>query len=98
MNSGFKNKKGTSDRDCKCGSWKNHWNNYSGTLWPNKCCVYGCENKATLGAHVINGEDRSETIVPMCDGCNKVEETFYLKNGTVGVSANVADTCGRQNR
>lgn len=27
---GWKNKAGTQDRKCKCGSWKQHWINNSG--------------------------------------------------------------------
>ena len=31
MNStGWKNKVGTAERACKCGSWKNHWIKFSG--------------------------------------------------------------------
>lgn len=36
---GWKNKVGTQDRECKCGSWKQHWINFSGKKWPEKCSV-----------------------------------------------------------
>ena len=34
-NKGWKNKNGTSNRTCNCGSWKNHWINNSGEKWPS---------------------------------------------------------------
>ena len=37
--SGWKNKVGTADRACKCGSWKNHWIKFSDKAWPAKCSV-----------------------------------------------------------
>ena len=32
ITTGWKNKSGTKDRQCKCGSWKIHWMNYSGQM------------------------------------------------------------------
>ena len=45
---GWKNKGGTGVRSCKCGSWEQHWLNYSGKSWPTQCSVFGCSNQATL--------------------------------------------------
>jgi len=89
---GWKNKNGTGERDCKCGSWKNHWINFSGKKWPDECSVDGCKKKPDLGAHVINPDVSGEKIVPMCDSCNKKTEAFSLKSITV-VSANTTETC-----
>jgi hypothetical protein len=88
----WKNKNGTGEKDCKCGSWKNHWVNFSGEAWPDLCSVVGCEEKPTLGAHVINPNVSGEKIVPMCDSCNKKNISFALKSIVV-VSANTAETC-----
>ena len=93
----WKNKKGTGDRSCKCGTWKQHWINRSGKDWPTFCSVNGCINKATLGAHVINSKVSGEKIVPMCESCNKLTDEFDLTNGTTVVSANVSETCGKNN-
>lgn len=30
ISTGWKNKVGTAERACKCGSWKNHWIKFSG--------------------------------------------------------------------
>ena len=95
MNANWKNKKGTGDRNCKCGSWKNHWINFSGKPWPSECCVNNCKEKPTLGAHVFHPEISGERIVPMCTQCNKIEVTFGLKSNTILVSANTSSTCDR---
>lgn len=91
--SGWKNKGGTADRACKCGTWKQHWLNYSNKQWPTSCSVSGCTNKPTLGAHVINPDVTGERIVPMCDSCNKLKSSFSLKVDVVCPSANKSETC-----
>ena len=90
---GWKNKIGTGTRNCKCGSWKEHWINYSGKTWPDQCSVVGCENNAILGAHVINPNVSGEKIIPMCDSCNKKVDDFSLKVNTTTVTANKTETC-----
>lgn len=92
---GWKNKKGTSDRVCCCGSWKQHWINITQKQWPEECSVKGCTCKPTLGAHVINSSVKGERIVPMCDSCNQIEGEFELKDNTSCPSANVSETCGK---
>ena len=92
----WKNKNGTGDRTCSCGSWKQHWINYSGRSWPDECSVSRCANKPTLGAHVINSKVPGEKIVPMCDSCNKKTEYFDLKNNTILVNANKSETCEKE--
>lgn len=89
----WKNKKGTGERFCSCGSWKNHWMNFSNEPWPNECSVFGCTNKPTLGAHVFRTDNSKEMIVPMCAACNKKEDEFLLKNCAKCVSANKSETC-----
>lgn len=90
---GWKNKRGTADRACKCGTWKQHWLNFSGETWPTSCSVGGCTKAPTLGAHVINPDVTGERIVPMCDSCNKLSDDFSLKGGVSCPSANKSETC-----
>lgn len=92
---GWKNKVGTGDRECKCGSWKQHWINNSGKAWPEKCSVAGCDNKPTLGAHVYNPDVIGEMIIPACDSCNKKTSEFSLKVGVTLVPASKQKTCGK---
>lgn len=91
----WSNKNGTSDRTCKCGTWKEHWMNFSNKAWPITCSVKGCTNKPTLGAHVINQSVAGEKIIPMCNSCNGISGTFGLIGGVNLPSANIAETCDK---
>lgn len=91
----WKNKKGTANRTCSCGSWKKHWMNFSTEPWPLFCSVEDCLNIATLGGHVINSSSRTEYIIPLCDKCNKRDDVFSIEEDTIFVPANVSETCGR---
>lgn len=91
---GWQNKNGTSDRECKCGSWKQHWINCcKPDTWPSSCSVEGCLNSPVLGGHVINHHVEGEKIAPLCDSCNKRIDHFDLKPNRKYPSANKADTC-----
>ncbi len=92
---GWKNKKGTAQRSCKCGSWKQHWINCSRRKWPATCSVLGCSNIATLGAHIYNTDPKvtGEYIIPACDKCNSLNGEFSLKKDAYPVSANKQATC-----
>ena len=94
----WKNKGGTSKRDCKCGSWKQHWINNTSESWPSKCSVEGCNKSATCGIHVINSNVEGEQIAPACGSCNQLEEEFNLKGGITVVSANKSETCEKQRK
>ncbi len=91
----YRNKKGTSDRQCNCHSWKQHWINFSRKKWPAKCVVLGCNNAAKLGAHITKQGERKEYIIPACESCNQSSSAFYLKQGACLVSANQSETCGK---
>jgi len=90
---GWKNKKGTANRSCNCGSWRLHWINNSKKPWPLVCSILSCTNTATLGAHIINSNVSGEYIVPTCDSCNKLIGEFDLKGGVLLVPANKQKTC-----
>lgn len=91
--SGWQNKHGTSERNCVCGSWKNHWINVSGNSWPKTCIVSDCSNAPSVGAHVINSKVKGEKIAPMCKSCNNSDDSFSLKGGRTLVNANKSETC-----
>lgn len=90
----WKNKSGTADRNCTCGTWRQHWLNYSNRSWPSYCSVLGCSASSTLGAHVYNANVAGEKIIPMCSPCNGLSSEFDLKNDVRLVSANKSETCG----
>lgn len=91
--SGWKNKNGTSDRDCKCGTWKQHWINFSKKDWPSSCRVSDCNSAATLGAHIYHADVAGERISPMCNSCNGLSGSFSLKGSTNLPSASTSETC-----
>lgn len=89
---------GTSYTTCKCGSWLDHWKNFSRQVVPNYCPTYGCIERPEVGAHVQkeNSSDRSWYIVPLCKKCNaKTGGSLEIDNNISLVSANVSLTCGR---
>ncbi|WP_157833386.1 hypothetical protein [Selenomonas ruminantium] len=91
---GWKNKGGTSDRNAPGGSWKQYWQkNTNGQKWPEYCCVEGCYEKATDGAHMYcPSVDRREWIIPTCHFHNMQKGSeLTLKNSTPSplISANV---------
>lgn len=93
-----KNINGTSQRTCKCGSWLDHWKNYSGQSLPRFCAEETCIDKPEVGAHVQkdSSTDRSWYIVPLCKKHNAKSESLDLVDFIKLASANVAATCGRK--
>ena len=92
--SGWKNKIGTTDRACSCGTWKNHWLQCSDKPWPAYCSVYGCLHPPSLGTHIVNLSVSDQQIVPMCSSCNRLDLIFNLNVGVTSVSANKSKACG----
>ena len=63
---------------------KQHWLQYSGRNWPQRCCVYGCSSNAVDGGHVkISGHIFSWYIVPMCASCNRYVRLYKHFGGTL---------------
>jgi hypothetical protein len=93
-----KNINGTSARTCRCGSWLQHWKNFSKTAISQYCYEKKCVGKPEVGAHVQkdNSTDESWYIVPLCMTHNaKTGESLELVDSAVLVSANVSLTCGK---
>lgn len=90
-----KNINGTSQNSCSCGSWLQHWRNYSGQQ-ANICRAAGCSRSDLAGAHVQKdvNYDNNWYIVPFCTMHNRTSDTIELVAGTVLVSANKKATCG----
>lgn len=96
----IQNANGTAERECSCGSWIGHWELFSG-LVADTCSVEGCQELATVGAHVLRPKAENEAykthayIVPMCASHNgKHGERFRSKENVTFVWANKAETCG----
>lgn len=96
-----KNANGTTERSCSCGTWLDHWKNYSKKS-AGTCSVSGCDKQATVGAHVTRPNAKGNEyrtapyIIPMCSSHNgKHGETFSSKDSATFVWANVQETCER---
>jgi hypothetical protein len=92
-----RNINGTSQNICKCGSWLNHWENFSGQALPTLCPEARCTQKPEVGAHVQKDSsvDSSWYIVPFCKTHNgETGRSLDLVDIKL-VSANVSGTCGK---
>jgi hypothetical protein len=93
-----KNINGTGDRACKCGSWLDHWKNFSGQPVPNWCPEQSCTQKPEVGAHVQkdSSTDSSWYIVPLCKTHNgETGKSLNVSDSVALVSASVSVTCGK---
>src|SRR5438477_28360 len=87
---------GTADNICHCGSWLEHWKNFSGQALSNHCAEIYCMNKPEVGAHVQKDDptDKNWYIVPFCKGHNgETEKALTISDTVKLVSANVCETC-----
>lgn len=94
------NVNGTSENNCRCGSWLDHWKKYNSgrQTVPTHCPVNGCYNEVEVGAHVQKDSysDKNWYIVPLCNAHNKQTRGSLDVSDTVALaSANVSLTCGR---
>jgi hypothetical protein len=92
-----KNLNGTSENDCSCKTWLNHWVKFSGRKLPGFCIEITCINRPEVGAHVQKDSktDRSWYIIPICKKHNNKQENFeILSDEGLLVPANVSETCG----
>jgi hypothetical protein len=90
---------GTSDKTCKCGSWLDHWKNFSDQALPSHCPVKSCIQRPQVGAHVQkdNPSDRSWYIIPLCTKHNgETGKSLVVSDYINLVSANVNSTCGKK--
>jgi hypothetical protein len=92
-----RNLRGTSTRQCWCGSWIEHWRiGAAGRRFT--CAVVGCRGPAEVGAHVKPVDLRlggGWYIAPFCKGCNhwRNRSAFVIDRRTWLVRANVSLTC-----
>ncbi len=82
---------------CGCGTYREHWE--KGTeLTFNTCSKFNCNNRALVGAHVINCHGIStgvRQIIPLCNMCNSIPTSgFYnLRTGIRSVAVNNTKNC-----
>lgn len=92
-----KNINGTtaSTTTCKCGSWLQHWKNFT-TQTVIYCSASACTNTDLVGAHVqkANSTDEKWYIVPLCRAHNNSAEVLDV-GATALVPANRSETCDK---
>jgi hypothetical protein len=94
-----KNLGGTGPKDCKCGTWKKHWqNNSKGKAWPSQCIAIGCSETASVGGHVkkTDSYDNDHYIIPIGYSHNALgtDKEYAVSDGYF-VSANKSETCDK---
>lgn len=90
---------GTSQNTCKCGSWLDHWKNFSGQPLPTHCPESSCIRKPEVGAHVQKDSviDKGWYIVPLCKTHNsETNKSLTISDSVKLVSANVSETCDKK--
>jgi len=91
----WQNVTGSGNDHCSCGSWKEHWMNFSNESWPNRCRVSGCLSAAVYGIHIKTSSKSGEYIIPGCSECNKKEDLFLIRD-TKLVSTRLDNTCKKK--
>ena len=61
-------------------SWLKWWMDQKGVTNTPDCANHACGKRAILGGHVKkdSSDDNAWYIVPLCDGCNKLEDPFTV--------------------
>ena len=92
----IKNIDASGDPDCKCESWLDHWERFSGQT-PTFCPVQDCMNPIELGARVRKeaSADSGWYVVPLClkHGA-KTGESFRVNDHVEWVTLDAKETCG----
>ncbi len=91
-----KNINGTWGNTCRCGSWLNHWKNFSGQKLATYCSEENCFQKPEKGAHVQKSDspERSWYIIPLCKFHDRgMGRSLSIRDTVNLVSADVTNTC-----
>ena len=84
----WKNLEGTGDHKAS-KAWLDVWKERTGYTGTPPCGRKGCGNTATLGGHVkkVGSTDNSWYLLPLCDSCNKLKDSFEKKASVLVASA-----------
>jgi hypothetical protein len=82
---------------CRCGSWLQHWENFSRQNLPYYCPVNGCYQKDLVGAHVQKAYSlvRRWYIIPLCSRHSESKFNLDVSDTIMFVSADKSETCER---
>lgn len=92
-----RNINGRSYVNCKCGSWLNHWERFSGQK-TSFCIVTDCLETELVGAHVQRDTlyDKNSYVIPLCKMHNKSKSVLEISDIYVLVPANKKKTCEKE--
>jgi hypothetical protein len=87
----------TPNAGCRCGSWLQHWDNFSRQK-ANFCMVLGCDGKPEVGGLVCRETEPEQVcVVPLCRSCAaKVGTELDIVNTVNLVPVSLEDTCCRK--
>lgn len=90
------NRPNTAEDRCPCPSWLEHWKQYSGARPEQiRCSVAGCNEKATVGAHVTKIPLGPSTyIIPFCAAHNSQRTPLNVNSEMEFVGASKRERCG----
>jgi len=85
---------GITDTICKCGSWLQHWENFSDQTI-TYCCANFCIEKELVGAHVqkANSTDKKWYIIPLCQSHSRSIVDLEISDVFELVLANKKELC-----
>ena len=77
---------------CNCSTWLNHWIINKG-IKPLYCRCCGRSSNDLVGGHVIKVDsfDKKRYIVPICRGCNGIDDKQFDVDEKDLISANCSE-------
>jgi len=83
---------------CQCGSWLQHWRNFSVLPVPLHCPEALCREKPEVGAVVkcSDANDAGDYVVPLCKRHSQSKAGLEISSFTTFVSADVSQNCRRE--
>ncbi len=88
----------TKQKVCKCGSWLDHWKNFSKRPVRKYCPVKNCLDKNLYGALVqkADADDINWYIIPLCSAHGKSSrKSLEIFDALKLIPANIKETCSK---
>jgi hypothetical protein len=83
---------------CHCGTWLQHWRNFSVLPLPIHCQEGSCRERPELGVVVKcgDGKDTDCFVVPLCKRHSQAKTGMEISSFSMLVSADVTQNCQRE--
>jgi hypothetical protein len=85
---------GTTSKSCSCGSWLEHWDNFSNEK-AILCSAKLCLERQLVGTHVkkVYHADNAQYIIPLCQLHDLSDKMIEISGNYILVSADPKVTC-----